>query len=161
MMNKEKEELMRLNKESGYYVEEIYDDDTEAVVCIIPNLSDSGLAVSDEMFRKACGCKGHVKDFHAIMSMAVEDLVTFERKGNSWTHRISPMNVRKDFYYETESLAMEVTRVEFLKYILLRDGREWFNPALKKALTADTLKFKMKEQMTTTFVCLLKLKKGS
>ena len=161
MKAKEKESLVRLNEASGYYVEEIYNDDTEAVLCIIPDRSDSGLAVSDEMFRKACGCKGHVKDFHAIMSMAVEDLVTFERKGNSWTHRISPMNVRKDFYYETESLAMEVTRVEFLKYILLRDGREWFNPAMSKELTADTLKFMMKKQVKTTFVCLLKSKKGS
>lgn len=158
-MMKEKEELMRMNREAGYYVEEIYDDGNEAVLCIIPNLSDPGLAVSDEMFRKAC--EGHVKDFHAVMSMAVEDLVTFDRKGDGWTHRISPMNVRKDFYYETESLAMEVTRVEFLKYILLRDGREWFNPAMSKELTADTLKFKMKEQVTTTFVCLLKSKKGS
>ena len=159
-MKKTKEELVRLNKEIGYHVEEIYDDGTEAVVCIIPNLSDPELAVSDEMFRKAG--KGHIRDFNAVITMAVEDLVSFDRKGDGWTHSLSPMNMRTDLYYETESLAVEVIRMEFLKYILLRGGQEWFNPAMSKELTADTLNFLMKkDQVTTTFVCLFKSKKGS
>ena len=161
MRAKEKESLMRLNEAAGYHVEEIYNDDTEAVLCIIPDRSDLGFAISDEMFREACKCEGHVKDFHAVKSMAVEDLVHFDREENGWSRRMSPTIMRPELYYESESLAVEIIRMEFLKYILLQDGREWFNPAMSKELTADTLKFMMKKQVTTTFVCLLKSKKGS
>ena len=161
MKAKEKESLVRLNEASGYYVEEIYNDDTEAVLCIIPDRLDLGFAISDEMFREACKCEGYVKDFHAVKSMAVEDLVHFDREGNGWSRRMSPTIMRPELYYESESLAVEIIRMEFLKYILLQDGREWFNPAMSKELTADTLKFMMKKQVKTTFVCLLKSKKGS